>query len=96
MKTQQFKEHFAKVAKRVAKLEPKYNQLAIGFEEVKLNSLQLAGYFHKTRLHRTKLKIGDFAYLRYFMPAGEGIHYAEAELFQNGKVIRKVIVLKEK
>ena len=96
MKTQQFKKHFAQVAKRVAKLEPKYNQLAIGFDDVKLNSLYLVGYFHKTRIHRTKLKIEDFVYLRYMMSAGKGIHYAEGEVCQNGQVIRKVVVLKEK
>ena len=95
MKTQEFKNHFAQVAKRVEKLDPKYNQLAVGFKDVKLNSLQLLGYFHKTRLHKTRLSIKDFAYLRYFMPAGKGIHYAEGEICQNGVVIKKVLILKE-
>ena len=96
MNLKQYKKHFAIIAKRVEKMKCKTNQLAIGFDDVKLNSLELIGYFHKTRIHRTKLTIGDFSWIKYLMQAGEGLHYAEGEVCQNGQVIRKVVVLKEK
>src|SRR5690606_34316546 len=95
MTPNQYKTHFFNVAKRVEKIDKKYNQLAVGFE-IPISNFELIGYFHKTRIHRTKLTIKDFAWLRYLIPAGDGIHYAEAELCQRGKVIKKVVVLREK
>ena len=95
MNVNEFKKHFSIVAKRVEKMECKTNQLAIGFKAVKLKDCVLVGYFHKTRIHRTKLRIEDFNWLRYLVPAGDKLHYVEGEICQNGKVIKKILVIKE-
>lgn len=94
MKAQQFKKHILEVADRVLKMDVNTAQVDIGFKRP-VEYFRVVGYFHKTRMHKTNLKLEDFQFLKYLMPAG-GYHYVSGEICQNGKMIEKILILKEK
>lgn len=95
MNAQEFKKHILEVAGRISKMDVNTAQVSIGFKKP-VEDFIMVGYFHKTRIHKTNLKLEDFQFLKYLIPAGEHYHYVSGEICQNGKMIEKILILKEK
>lgn len=97
MKASDYKAHFAQVAKRVQNIKEPFQTVSAGFD-LPLGSYRVIGYLHKTRIHKTDLKLTDYNFVRYMFKSDSAVHYAEAEVCildkrKTKQIIRKILIL---
>lgn len=89
-----------RASKSMERTTTKKNQYVVGSPHP-INQFELKGYLHKTRLHKTDLKLKDFDFLKYHFDAGGGYHYFLGEACINKgrkteQVLNKILICKLK